>query len=77
MAKNNPFISASSVGDRKVIVPDSATDDITYDDVASTYDGPLTELREEDRRGALCGAQILAKSLQSEGVDVLFGYPIC
>ncbi|MCP4302089.1 MAG: biosynthetic-type acetolactate synthase large subunit [Gammaproteobacteria bacterium] len=50
-------------------------DEVTYADKATIRAGPLSSIRESDRAGALRGAQILAKSLQEEGVDVLFGYP--
>ncbi|MCC7411055.1 MAG: biosynthetic-type acetolactate synthase large subunit [Gammaproteobacteria bacterium] len=51
------------------------TDTITYDDVATITGGPLDSLRPEERDGALRGAEILARCLKLEGVDVLFGYP--
>ncbi|MDE0283530.1 MAG: biosynthetic-type acetolactate synthase large subunit [Gammaproteobacteria bacterium] len=50
-------------------------DIITYDDVASISGGPLSAIRAEDRPIAQRGAQILARSLKAEGVDMLFGYP--
>jgi acetolactate synthase-1/2/3 large subunit len=52
-----------------------STDNITYGDVSTISGGTLLEIREEDRSIARRGAQILAESLQHEGVDVLFGYP--
>ena len=50
-------------------------DIITYDDVASISGGPLSAIRPEDHPIAQRGAQILARSLKAEGVDILFGYP--
>ena len=37
--------------------------------------GLIGDLKPEQREGALRGAQLLAKALQAEGVDTLFGYP--
>ena len=37
--------------------------------------GKLTDIKPEQRAGALRGAQLLAKALRAEGVDTLFGYP--
>jgi len=50
-------------------------DNITYQDVATISGGKLSDIKQEQREGALKGAQILARSLQLEGVDVVFGYP--
>ena len=52
-----------------------STDNITYQDLSTVTGGSLQDIREEQRRGALKGAQILARCLQLEGVDVIFGYP--
>jgi len=54
---------------------DAGGDQVTYPDVSSITGASLSEIREEDRAKALKGAQLLAKCLQLEGVDVLFGYP--
>jgi acetolactate synthase I/II/III large subunit len=50
-------------------------DQVTYDDVSTILGAPLSEIKIEDRSHALRGAQILARCLSLEGVDVLFGYP--
>jgi acetolactate synthase-1/2/3 large subunit len=50
-------------------------DNITYQDIATISGGNLSDIKPEQREGALKGAQILARSLQLEGVDVVFGYP--
>jgi acetolactate synthase-1/2/3 large subunit len=50
-------------------------DNITYQDIATISGGNLSDIKPEQRDGALKGAQILARSLQLEGVDVVFGYP--
>jgi acetolactate synthase-1/2/3 large subunit len=50
-------------------------DNVTYQDVATISGGKLTDIEPDQREGALRGAEILAKSLQLEGVDVVFGYP--
>jgi len=50
-------------------------DNVTYQDIATISGGRLSDIRPEQRDGALRGAQILARSLQLEGVDVVFGYP--
>ena len=50
-------------------------DNVTYQDVATISGGKLSDIKPEQREGALKGAQILARSLQLEGVDVVFGYP--
>ncbi len=52
-----------------------STDNVTYQDISTISGGTLGEIRPEQRDGALKGAQILAKSLHLEGVDVVFGYP--
>ncbi|MDA8879941.1 thiamine pyrophosphate-binding protein [Pseudomonadales bacterium] len=52
-----------------------ATDNLTYQDTSTISGGLLSEIREEQRKGALRGAEILARCLQLEGVDVIFGYP--
>jgi acetolactate synthase-1/2/3 large subunit len=50
-------------------------DNVTYQDIATISGGNLSDIKPEQRDGALKGAQILARSLQLEGVDVVFGYP--
>ena len=50
-------------------------DNITYENVDTVSGGSLREIKAEQRDGALRGAQLLAKSLRAEGVEVLFGYP--
>jgi acetolactate synthase-1/2/3 large subunit len=50
-------------------------DQVTYEDVPTILGAPLSEITLEDRPRALRGAQILARSLTLEGVEVLFGYP--
>jgi len=50
-------------------------DNVTYQDVSTISGGTLSDIKPEQRAGALRGAEILAKSLQLEGVDVVFGYP--
>ena len=50
-------------------------DDVTYQSVSTVTGGKLTDLPEAQRDAALRGAQLLAKALREEGVDVLFGYP--
>ena len=52
-----------------------STDNVTYQDISTISGGTLGDIKPEQRDGALKGAQILAKSLQLEGVDVVFGYP--
>lgn len=52
-----------------------SVDQVTYDDVPTILGAPLSEIKIEDRSRAWRGAQILAKCLTLEGVDVLFGYP--
>ncbi len=53
----------------------SSGDHVTYDDAPVILGAPLSEIQIEDRPPALRGAQILAKCLTLEGVEVLFGYP--
>jgi acetolactate synthase-1/2/3 large subunit len=53
----------------------SSVDSVTYEDVPTILGAPLSEITPEDRPQALRGAQILARSLTLEGVEVLFGYP--
>ncbi len=53
----------------------STNDDVTYKSSSSVTGGRLEELPPSQRSGALRGAQLLAKALCQEGVDVLFGYP--
>lgn len=50
-------------------------DNVTYQNVGTVTGGLLSDLKPEQRAGALRGAQLLAKALQAEGVDTLFGYP--
>jgi acetolactate synthase-1/2/3 large subunit len=50
-------------------------DNVTYQDIATISGGNLSDIKPEQRSGALRGAQILARSLQLEGVNVVFGYP--
>jgi acetolactate synthase-1/2/3 large subunit len=50
-------------------------DNVTYQDVATVSGGKLSGIKPEQREAALKGAQLLARSLQLEGVDVVFGYP--
>src|SRR5271154_1994556 len=52
-----------------------SVDQVTYDDVPTILGAPLSEIKIEDRAHALRGAEILARCLALEGVDVLFGYP--
>ena len=55
---------------------DVATEDnITYQNVGTITGGSLADIRTDQREHALRGAQLLAKALQAEGVDTLFGYP--
>lgn len=52
-----------------------SADNLTYQDIATISGAPLSEIKLAQRDGALKGAQILARCLQFEGVDVVFGYP--
>lgn len=52
-----------------------SSDNVTYANTTSVSGGPLSEIKAEQRPQALRGAQLLAKALQAEGVDTLFGYP--
>ena len=52
-----------------------AVDNITYQDSSTVTGGRLQDIKPEQQQGALKGAQILARCLQLEGVDVIFGYP--
>lgn len=52
-----------------------AEDNVTYQNVGTVSDGQLSDIRPDQRSYALRGAQILAKALRAEGVEVLFGYP--
>lgn len=52
-----------------------AFDNITYEDIATITGGTLLDIKPEQREGAMRGAELLARSLQLEGVDVVFGYP--
>jgi acetolactate synthase-1/2/3 large subunit len=48
---------------------------LTYQNLGTVFGGALTDIKAEQRAGALRGAQLLAKALRAEGVDTLFGYP--
>ena len=50
-------------------------ENITYQSHGTISGGTLSDLKPGQRKGALRGAQLLAKSLQAEAVDTLFGYP--
>ena len=50
-------------------------ENITYQSHGTVSGGTLEDLKPDQRAGALRGAQLLAKALQAEGVDTLFGYP--
>ena len=50
-------------------------DNVTYQNVGTVSGGTLNDIKPEQRSNALRGAQLLAKSLQAEGVKILFGYP--
>ena len=50
-------------------------DNVTYQNIGTVSGGLLGDIKPEQRSHALRGAQLLAKALQAEGVDVLFGYP--
>jgi acetolactate synthase I/II/III large subunit len=52
-----------------------SADNITYQDSSTVTGGRLQDIKAEQQQGALKGAQILARCLQMEGVDVVFGYP--
>ena len=52
-----------------------SADNLTYQDISTISGAALSEIKPEQREGALKGAQILALCLQLEGVDVVFGYP--
>lgn len=52
-----------------------SADNVTYANTSTVTGGTLAEILPEQRPGALRGAQLLAKALQAEGVEVLFGYP--
>lgn len=50
-------------------------DNVTYQNVGTVTGGLLVDIRPEQRAEALRGAQLLARCLQLEQVDTLFGYP--
>lgn len=50
-------------------------DNVTYSDKSSISGGRLAEIQGGQRAEAERGAQLLARALIAEGVDVLFGYP--
>ncbi|MCC2654975.1 MAG: acetolactate synthase large subunit biosynthetic type [Panacagrimonas sp.] len=64
-----PF-STAEPGTRRM-----GTDNVTYQDTGTIHGGLLAEIKPEQRGGALKGAQILARCLALEGVEVVFGYP--
>jgi len=49
----------------------ASDDNITYESKSTVTGGALTDLKPEQRAEALRGAQLLAKALRAEGVDVL------
>ncbi len=51
------------------------SENVTYENTPTISGGPLAEISPEQRSSALRGAQILAKALRAEGVEILFGYP--
>jgi hypothetical protein len=53
-----------------------SADNITYQDSSTVTGGRLQDIKVEQQKGALKGAQLLARCLQLEGVDVLFGYKV-
>jgi len=48
---------------------------VTYQNVGTISGGSLGDIKPTQRIGALRGAQLLAKALQAEEVEVVFGYP--
>ena len=52
-----------------------SADNITYQDSSTISGGSLQDIKQDQREDALKGAQILARCLQLEGVDTVFGYP--
>jgi acetolactate synthase-1/2/3 large subunit len=50
-------------------------DNVTYQNIGTISGGLLSDIKPGQRANALRGAQLLAKALQAEGVDTLFGYP--
>ncbi|QIB64596.1 biosynthetic-type acetolactate synthase large subunit [Kineobactrum salinum] len=52
-----------------------SSENVTYANTATVSGGALEDILPAQRQGALRGAQLLAKALQAEGVDTLFGYP--
>jgi acetolactate synthase-1/2/3 large subunit len=53
----------------------SDKDNVTYQDIATVTGGQLSDIRSDQRKHALRGAQLLARSLQLENVNTIFGYP--
>lgn len=53
----------------------SNEDNVTYQNIATVTGGQLSDIRMDQREQALRGAQLLAKCLQLENVDTIFGYP--
>jgi acetolactate synthase I/II/III large subunit len=53
----------------------SNEDNVTYQNVATVTGGQLSDIRMDQREQALRGAQLLARCLQLENVDTIFGYP--
>ncbi len=53
----------------------SQVDDITYEEHATAYNAPLSEVRVPGGVRPLKGAEVFVRSLRANGCDVLFGYP--
>ncbi len=68
-------LTDNDVNTRLCRIPKMSTDNLTYQDIATISGGTLSDIKPEQQADALRGAEILAKSLQLEGVDVVFGYP--
>ena len=64
-----------NVAQQTILSSPSSGEHVTYDDAPVILGAPLSEIQIEDHPHALRGAQILAKCLTLEGVEVLFGYP--
>ncbi|MBA6411993.1 biosynthetic-type acetolactate synthase large subunit [Parahaliea sp. F7430] len=52
-----------------------SVDDVTYANQGTVSGSALSDISAKQRNLALRGAQLLAKALQAEGVDLIFGYP--
>src|ERR1700722_12374413 len=50
-------------------------DNVTYQNRSTVSGGRLVDIKADQRANALRGAQLLAKALKAEGVEILFGYP--